>query len=383
MPTIGAGTALRFNNYQGFQRSYSLTTGFKGYGSLSMNMTAAGVTFSAQLNPLKLLNSGAKKQKKLAAREKTLKTESAKKRGDRDIEVKHRMGSLGERTAGSLLGGAGSAYGLFSFSEAVTAPTLSEYRGYCLNLSFGGEINPAQAPVGVEGGYSGSFSLQHNISVTSVNAYGYMHNPSIKGIGISDYYVEKAQPFDKRDYFMGIPFSNPDNFTLSGEGLGGGFRMYRPDVGHHYPNFVESDMQIYEVGFEGMIGVNVGMGLSFGFGNQKSKLKDWANTGNASGYQFTGGAPVFRFNGDLGGKIEYASNDLYTAKVKASPHFPGITSGYIDFDGDLYNFINDASNSANADLAAKRSSYIDPRITSGEIDGFEIFNGFPQRSTTA
>ena len=102
-------------------------------------------------------------------------------------------------------------------------------------MSFGAGVNPAIVPVGIEGGTSGSFSVSTELARESVSTNGYLSTPSGLVNSRQDYITEKNQPFDKRDYFLGVPFSTPDSYMLTGEGLSGGFRAYRKTIGHNHP----------------------------------------------------------------------------------------------------------------------------------------------------
>ena len=51
--SLSLGKYVRFNNYQGVAKTSSIGLS-KGFGSLSMNRSASGITFSADINPMRL-----------------------------------------------------------------------------------------------------------------------------------------------------------------------------------------------------------------------------------------------------------------------------------------------------------------------------------------
>ena len=52
-----------------------------------------------------------------------------------------------------------------------------------------------------------------------------------------DYMVEKGTSLNKRDRYIGIPYATPDNFSATGEGVSGGFNLWKKKIGNFYPIF--------------------------------------------------------------------------------------------------------------------------------------------------
>lgn len=374
--SLDLSTSLRYNNYQGFTRSYSFGPSFKGYGSLGMNISSSGITFSANLNPLAFLNLQQKKQEKARKRaEEKYKTDETQDAATKKQVLKDRQRYMKKHSRAFLSGGSG--YGLHMFADAAQSVSVSQYRGYTMNVSLGLQGNPTQAPVGVEGGHHGSFTMQFNEPKTTRKAYGYMYSPGINRVDdgdvMGDYATEKDNPYSRREYFLGIPFSNPDNFNLSGEGLSGGFRAYLPETGHYYPNFVSSNAQIYGIGVEVMLGTNVGVGVNLSFGNQNNRSRDWRNPGNAK--QFGTTPSVLRFMGDMGDELNYGDNSLTEAKVFANPDFPGIKGASPLFTpGAVYPNLNNASSATDVATNLGRTSFINPTMSGSKVDKMSIHN---------
>ncbi|WP_298487869.1 hypothetical protein [uncultured Maribacter sp.] len=353
---LGVSKYVRYNNFQGLAKTISLSLS-KGFGSLSMNRSATGITFSATINPFSLLK---KEQKKVLKEKQNVKNKGLIK-FDKEVTANEQILA----SKGSALSAAGtvaqSLFGFKSFTDNGVQTSLSKLKGYNFNTSFGVEINPAVAPVGIETGLTGAFSLNISEAFETVFTYGYENTPSEMGKYRMDYFTEKAQSFDKRDYFIGIPFSTPDNYMLTGEGLSGGFRPYRKSVGNYFPEKIEGDdnkIKTFGLGVELAIGTNVGVGVNLAFGNNKSTIKEWSNQNQFSDsnndYQY-------RFYGDMGGKVEYGDTNISKSKLKASPNFPGITN----VSGSAPSGVNNLNESE-----AIGSSF----IQKGTNSGFSIYN---------
>ncbi len=361
MPSLEFGTSLRFNNYQGFARGYSLGASFGGMVSLGMQYGAGGITFSADINPLNILNKFVI-QKKIQEKVKELK--------DRNCpEDQGKLDKLGDlKKFADHYASQGSSYGLTTFAMETTSMSVADCHGYNLNFSLDASARASICPIGLDLGVSGSFSMQYNIPAGPKYAFGYMNTPdSPQPDEMQDYYTEKSQPFDKRDYFLGIPFSNADNFMLTGEGLSGGFRIYNKRIGTYHPNRSETNLKIFNVGFQVSGIVNLGVGLTFGFGVQKTIMEDWKRKENMDEFAFDHSNPIFHFKGDLGGKLEYGNNGIESlVTVEKSPNFPGIGSGKVTINTN--NVFTTPVNQVGS------SSYIERYPASGMLEGFDIYN---------
>ncbi len=359
--SLGLSKYVRFNNYQGVAKTSSIGLS-NGYGNLSMNRSVSGVTFSANINPLAFFNKNKKQEEEI--------TEETEQKflhfDDNALKFDKTYGMAALNVAQNAAKGTLNPFR--TFTDHGISTSLSKLRGYNFNISFGTQINPSIAPVAIEGGLTGTFGLTITKPFESVPTYGYLNTPSEIGNYRSDYFTEKAQPFDRRDYFIGIPFSTPDNYMLTGEGLSGGFRPYRKSVGHYYPEKIDGDENIrrtYGIGVEFMFGLNTGVGVNLAFGNTKSKIKDWPKKGNTDDAKFSFNSPLgdnfYRFYGDMGGKVEYGNNELAKADLTASPDFPGLTSIFPTLSSEQITDLDESR--------AKHASYIEK-----ENSGFSIYN---------
>jgi hypothetical protein len=353
---------LRYNNYQGFAKYLGFGVGVKGLGSLDMNIGAEGVTFSAEVNVASMLF-----KKKNAA-----KKEESKTIFDWRGSLQKGMPSLESAVNANL----GSTYGLFSFSETARPTSSSRYESVSYNSNLGVSVQ-ANIPIGVHAGRSGNFTLHRSQSRERLSARGFMHTPADMQEGVlTDYYVEKGNPYNKRDLNLGIPFNNADNFMVTGEGLAGGFRYYPAQTGHFYPNAAENVTKIRQTGFDLGIGASIGIGLHFGMGSEKSIVKDWGEKGNTDDFRFNGQpGGTFRFNNDMGGTVSYGPTNLSSANLYTLSAVPGakVVEPYLS-----------PALSPRLDTArAKASSYIAYRTYSQVQSNPTLrFNKGPGRSTT-
>jgi len=302
-----ASASLRYNNYRGF--GYNAGVGVslgKGVLNMGYSVSDGNKSFSLSANPVAILNSF----QELGKPQKT--------KMKQDQKIKAYKNAVGSKVLGNALGGvsttlSNSSYGLFSYNEVAKSTQLHSYEGKSYNFSAGFLGTPTPFPAGISGNIFGSYSWQRNQEEQISNAYGYLYssdansNDDEQGNNMMDYHVEKESSFSKRDAFLGIPFNDADQYMVSGEGIGGGFRMYHKNIGHFGPRSVKSEIEILNVGGEIEAGLDFGGGVDLGSGNQTTELVDWNRHPSGSkftvvGEEATKDEPVFfRFNNDLGG----------------------------------------------------------------------------------
>ncbi|MDO6761761.1 hypothetical protein Q4566_16250 [Tamlana sp. 2_MG-2023] len=345
---------VRYNNYQGISKTSSIGLSKAG-ASLSMNRSETGVTFSATINPFRLFNQYKRTDITLIDKQKKQDPDNKEKTKNQDEDKKTTFkmsmsgGGYGRFNAASL-------FGLQTFTDVGQSVSLTKMKGMNVNLSYGLQINPLFIPVSVEQGYTGSFSVNHSIPHDTIQATGYLGSSDAER---ADHFTEKAQPFDKRDFFIGIPYSSPDNHSLSGEGLSGGFRAYSDGPRAFSNEQGSSKINTYGVGLEGMIGTNVGVGVNLSFGSNSSKMEKRSDLGGKTHSNIK-----YRFYGDLGGKVAFANNDIANVELNASPDFPGIKQVNKSV-SDVNAFRED-----NTDVSMNASSFIKKK----DEGGFEIHN---------
>lgn len=336
--------SLRLNSYRG----YGYTAGFNahamGLASFGYSVSDGKGTYSWSINPAGFLAGLAMK----AAASGT-----GYKAGD---ELK----AFADKMVQKLVGKAAASvdqmvnfYGLHSFQDSRRAINTMQYTGSSFNVTAG--IQYTALPfLGLQGQLTANYSAQENVPSENLPTWGYMYSGyATASNAMMDYYVEKEVPYTMRDRFLAIPFSNADNFVLSGEGLGGGFRLYNAKPGHFRPNAKTSSISIKQVGAEGSIGVTNGVGADYGTGSQNLSVKEWISNNGQSLYKFASTATMsygegidepyfFRFNNDMGGSVTFEQT----------------TYGHADQARSGINVAYEINPVANVGHRSKRSSYI-------------------------
>jgi len=320
---VSAYNTVRYNNYKGF----GFTQGFglsalKGLFSLGYAFSEGDGTFSVAVNPaaiLSLANNASKKNQKSAGVTASNTSKEVKAEG---VGQSMRRSSSSYISGG--LGSASSSYINYLLTDMTSPYNLTPYTGRSVSGSVSFSLDPPPAPIGFDIGLNISYSEQKNMAERNVRSFGYMYsanapdNNTSDAEAVMDYTVENASTFNKRDKYLPIPFSTPDAFFVSGEGLGGSFRMYNDKVGLFSPNYVQGKTDIDFFGFNLHGGLNWGIGgemiLPSGWHEttvKSSWTDDNGNTGDVafSRYDNTSNdvsePSFFRFNNDLGGKLVY------------------------------------------------------------------------------
>jgi hypothetical protein len=310
---LNGSFALRYNNYQGY--GYNAGVGLslgKGVVSLGYNVTDGAGSFSASINPAALL---IKRHEEAKDADKTIKSTAA----DKPAADKTKPFTANKV---SLLGG---NHGLFTYSDVNRSSHAVSYYGGSFNVSVGLQINPFPVPVGATTNVFGSYSWQKNFDQEQLNAYGYMYSSDATATvssnenAVRDYYTEKETPYNKRDNFLGIPFNNADVFSVSGEGVGGGFRLYHDKVGEFAPNKKANNIAIINLAPEISAGTTFGAGTDFGAGWQRLSEGPWQSALEGFSDAKSGADQVFfRFANDLGGQSVSSSDEPVAAQLNSA-----------------------------------------------------------------
>lgn len=343
---LSANASIRYNNYRGFGYTVGAGISFRqGLVSLGYSLSDGSGSFSAQVNPAALLSSKKDKEEQEAKN---------KKYKDGDQKTKDEM--LAKKTAGkkaltkkgrassaassSFLSGMSGKYGMYALSDQQHATNVTSYSGQSFNINFNMQTNPTPFEVGPQFGFTGNYNTQKNLASETKTAYGYLYSEEAytNTAGLMDYYLDKESTYNKRDRYLSIPFSNADNFSVSGEGLGGGFRLYSTKPGHFRPNTASSTTTIGQVSADISLGLEFGGGFNLGLGQQSLSVNGgaWGNYGSTNIYdaafKFKGGKDInepyfFRFSEDMGGTVDYdASNKLVSASLNEWSTVPGAKS---------------------------------------------------------
>lgn len=330
---INVNSSIRYNNYKGF--GYTIGAGIslaKGVVSLGYNVSDGTGSFSLSVNPAGLLSKskengkeGDKEAKKSEMTKEQKKEAKKAADGKRFQERKNELAKNADRKLSSVISALGSGYGIHNFASASYPTQIVGYTGISTTVSLNVLIAPSPFPAGVAAGAFGSYSRQENTSENNLSAFGYMYSSNAGADDMMDYFVEKGSAYTKQDKFLGIPFNNADNYSLTGEGLSGGFQLSHRNVGRFHPNHIESETFIFNITPEVNVGLDNGAGTDVGAGYQTLEVEEWIPSTN-NGFSTDGDEPVFfRFANDKGGELTYDGGNISKkrANIQLTSYFPG------------------------------------------------------------
>ncbi|MFL5763622.1 MAG: hypothetical protein ACJ77K_06740 [Bacteroidia bacterium] len=349
---VSVNGSIRYNNYRGFGYTTGAGLSFsQGLVTLGYSVSDGTGSFSAQVNPAALLSGGKKKreekEKATKAKYNDFKTADDKKRYQTD--KKKERGMNPKSAALSRLGAMASNYGMYALSDQQHPTTATPYDGFAFNTNFNLQTNPAPLEVGPQFGFTGSYNYQKNKPAIDRTGYGYLYSSLASGDdgSVMDYHTERDALYNKRDRYMAIPFSSPDIYSVSGEGMGGAFRLYNRTIGHFRPNAAHSSTLITQIAGDISLGLEYGGGFNLGLGQQTLDVSgsDWGSgySGNTGTYTFQGNngtaeddESFFRFNNDLGGDLNYGgtnTDETVKADVTVNCSVPGAKRCSPNIDG--------------------------------------------------
>ncbi len=319
---IGLNSSIRYNNYKGFGYVAGAGVSVKGIASLGYSVSDGEGSFSLSINPARLLDQkrdeGKKDEEQPKVKEakttKDMESENKAQANKKVGRIRKPLGALGQIT---------SQYGMHVLGSDLRPTNITGFTGGSFNLSVSVEVVPAVVPIGVETGLNGNYTWQENIPETELAAYGSMYSSNAGSEAMMDYFRERETPYVKRDLYLSIPFQSPDNFGVSGESIGGGFRLHNRHAGHFHPNETRSSMVISQLGGEIQVGTNIGLGADAGVGESSLKVEGWGN----DGYTFAGDGDEpyhFRFANDRGGFKTFGDDKAYRAGFDPVSSVPGV-----------------------------------------------------------
>lgn len=355
---ISASRAVTYNNFRGYAASNNL--GLSVYGgtvSVGYGFSSDGQSsFSYDINPAAY---GAYKQSRKSKSEETsLKQPLESRLNQRPSSKKKDLANKAIQKASSYL--------TTKYTDDFKALSVAEYSGntFDVNVTLGATV--CFLEIAIRAGITGTVSTHKIQERSDKTTYGYLYSGAA---GRSeedklDYTLEKDNIYTQRNKYLPIPFSSADMFAVTGEGLGGSFRLHSRYVGVFRPNKVSNSTQHYKLGLDPQVGVNLGLGVRMGAAEMLSTV----DQGLSKTYGFAGNssdeAYFFRFSGDQGGNLNFSSNDQ---------PFRGKRNSIAE---DMYftDPISNQANSMNGGKRVPRSSYIGYH-TFGELssDGLMAF----------
>jgi hypothetical protein len=361
---LNLSASLRYNNYKGFGYSAGAGISFAGgIVSLGYSVSDGDGSFSVRVNPAAALsnlnNDDSKPKPKDTGKPKT--AAELKQKAHEEKAARNKARETQGQFAVSLVG---SGYNSFTSGVSARNMNLTGYRGASFSVTANLCATPGPVQIGPTFDINGSYAWQENVNSAGVPGvsdplpvYGYMYSSKAPASGASmmDYYVEKLSPYDRQDKYIGMPFSNADNFGVSGEGLGGGFRLYNKQAGTFRPNSVKSRILSINVGAEVEAGLNLGGGANLGVGFQQLTSNNWNNS-IVSSMSFADSSSTdepyfFRYNNDPGGSVELGSNESAQKALLKGGGVPGFKSYNPVMPSNLATIVNSGARTG-------RSSYV-------------------------
>jgi hypothetical protein len=311
--SVGGVVTTRYNNYKGFSHIIGLSVDVMGMVDVGYSIGRQDNTFSWSVNPAAILTG-------LKLVDSDVKGVDRSKNKDGHAEYRFRASAV--TSSLNMLGSRnGSFFGLYTVGEMERSTSFPHYHGESWNVGGAVEWNSASLPIGFEGGISGNYTWQENEASEDIPTYGYMYTGRATSADATDYYVEKDSPYNGRDAFLSIPFSNADNYMVTGEGIGGGFRLYNRTPGHFHPRAITSSLTIGQLEGDAQLGTAMGGGIDVGLGYHRLTMGGWDQDFPETHYKFAGPHEgdepyYFRFNNDMGGTVGFSDGDGPTHLIK-------------------------------------------------------------------
>jgi hypothetical protein len=293
---ISFSLGIKYNNYAGFGADFSVTPSFSVGGDLNVG-ASLGVSGSSQggasLSPnLSFSKKGDMKEGNSVTNGINIGTSFNSRGGMSNISVGYSRSISSMGITGNLFKGtlkvhkmergstsAGSSFstGMSTYTPQITMPTNSF--SFAAKFRLGGDI------IGVDatGDFSGYFSAQWLRDKSKyVSAYGYMNlqKGQDNKYAMLDFNRENDGVFTKHTPALPIPSLTYDVFSVSGQGVGGSYRAYRPDVGYVFDPKMATNAVDASVGGEVGFGATFKAGIDVSGVYTRSKSESWSTDQN-------------------------------------------------------------------------------------------------------
>ncbi|MBL4657730.1 MAG: hypothetical protein JKX73_06995, partial [Flavobacteriales bacterium] len=158
-----------------------------------------------------------------------------------------------------------------------TADAISNFSS-TFKFKSGLELTPAIFASATYEGYYSEQKLRNPI--VEHPAYGYMYLGEYDDVGLADFAVIKDRPFERLQPYLPASELTFDNFSYSGPGIGGSFRLHRSDAGIVSEPSINSQSTGLNFGLETGLGTGAEFGANIGIHYSSSNSGRW-NLGNS------------------------------------------------------------------------------------------------------
>lgn len=203
-----------------------------------------------------------------------------------------------------------------AYAHVVTPPYPApspRYTGSSSNYRYNFALSLPPYLFGLAGGEAGNYTRQSSIPVTTMDAMGYLYSGDALPNAVTDYYEEKSSSVYKDNPLLPIPFSSPDEFVATGTAFAGSFHLVSTNSGHFFPSLGGGYLGISQYSVLGHAAGRFGVGFDGGCGGSQLTIEGWRPVNPSDAYRFKSGAGprecFFRMDGDMGGSIAFSSSD--------------------------------------------------------------------------
>ncbi|MCX6317419.1 MAG: PA14 domain-containing protein [Bacteroidetes bacterium] len=131
-------------------------------------------------------------------------------------------------------------FGVTSITPSIRMPLT--HRNYNLGFSLGKEFKPTQYTSKGLSGYYSEATLRDKDKVQEKPAFGYLYyqNADNNQEAMLDFNRLTDVVYTKNNPVIAVPYYTHDVFSISGQGIGGGFRAYRGDIGSVHDHYTRT-----------------------------------------------------------------------------------------------------------------------------------------------
>lgn len=252
------------------------------------------------------------------------------------------------RTVGheNIGNGLGSSFNFGMSTFVAQIPFETSANSFTARFKLGGDA-AGNDPSGSFSGFFSKSSLTSNSRTLPAFGYINLEKGQNNSYAMLDFNRENTAPFTKNTPALPIPLLTYDIYSVSGQGIGGSYRMDRRDIGYVFDPYVTSSSNSFTVGGEVGLGVTFKAGIDVGgvFTNGSSGV--WTDGNDAArNIRFNSSTNHFREASELA----YDESDAQFQNIAGSraAYFPltntkKLTDKLRTSSGDSYSLSNSKS----------------------------------------